>query len=102
MKPREDFPVVTKRNVASRVSQRCSNPTCGASTTGPQIHPEKSLCIGVAAHITAASLGGPRFDPSLSEEQRKSPENCIWLCQNCAKLVDNDPVRFTEELLRHW
>src|SRR5262249_3112254 len=29
-------------------------------------------------------------------------ENGIWLCQNCAKLVDNDPVRYSEACLRGW
>jgi hypothetical protein len=24
------------------------------------------------------------------------------LCQNCAKLIDNDPARFTVEMLRPW
>jgi hypothetical protein len=50
----------------------------------------KPLILGVAAHITAASPDGPRYDQNLSSEQRKSPDNGIWLCQNCAKLVDND------------
>ena len=31
-----------------------------------------------------------------------SAENAIWLCQNCAKLVDNDPSRFTEYILHEW
>ena len=51
---------------------------------------------------TGASPGGPRYKVSLTPEQRKSPENGIWLCQNCAKLVDNDPVRYTVELLNYW
>ncbi|MGB3519025.1 MAG: hypothetical protein WBA43_21400 [Elainellaceae cyanobacterium] len=52
--------------------------------------------------MTAASSGGPRYDASLSSQQRKSPENGIWLCQNCAKLVDNDPSSYTLERLNHW
>lgn len=52
--------------------------------------------------MTAASSGGPRYDPSLTRQQRQSPENGVWLCQNCAKLVDNDPVRYPAELLRAW
>jgi len=35
-------------------------------------------------------------------EERSSPSNGIWLCQNCAKLVDNDRIRFTVELLQQW
>ena len=55
-----------------------------------------------AVHITAASKGGPRHDSTLSESQRSSPENGIWLCQNCAKLVDNDIKKYSARRLRHW
>jgi hypothetical protein len=58
--------------------------------------------LGVGAHITAASPGGPRYDPSLTPEQRASAENGIWLCQNDGKLIDNDVTRFTVELLKSW
>ena len=60
------------------------------------------VSIGVAAHITAAAPGGPRFDPSLNAEERQSLQNAIWLCQNCAKLIDNDTTRFAVEVLRQW
>ena len=30
------------------------------------------------------------------------PQNGIRLCQNCAKLVDNDSHRYTVELLQEW
>lgn len=71
-------------------------------TTGPRTDPTKIVNIGVAAHITAAAEGGPRYDPALIPDQRKAPENGIWLCQNCAKLIDNDPLRYTVEILRGW
>jgi hypothetical protein len=99
---RDDFPVAVKRATALRVNNRCSNPTCGASTSGPQSGLEKVLNIGVAAHVTAASSGGPRYDSAISEAERKSATNAIWLCQNCAKLIDNDSRHFSAALLRHW
>jgi hypothetical protein len=58
--------------------------------------------VGVAAHITAASPGGKRYDPCLSPEQRKHPNNAIWLCQYCAKLIDSDELRFTVSVLHGW
>jgi hypothetical protein len=58
--------------------------------------------IGVAAHIAAASPGGPRSDNGMSAAQRKSIENGIWLCQSCAKLVDSDTRLFTVTLLAEW
>lgn len=59
---RDDFSEEAKLILARRVNYHCSNPICGESTTGPQTNPTKSMNIGVAAHITAASPNGPRFD----------------------------------------
>ena len=99
---RDDFSASVKQQLANRVNHRCSNPDCRATTSGPQLEPEGSINVGVAAHITAASLGGPRYDAMLSPENRASTANGIWLCQNCAKLVDNDSLRFPADLLREW
>jgi hypothetical protein len=58
--------------------------------------------IGVAAHITAASVGGPRYDAGLTKEQRTDISNGIWLCCNCGKLIDSDESKYTPDLLRKW
>ncbi|MGJ4949011.1 hypothetical protein [Bradyrhizobium sp. HKCCYLS20291] len=58
--------------------------------------------IGVGAHITAAAPGGKRYAKSLTSEERRSPNNCIWLCQNCAKLIDSDETAFSTERLHDW
>src|SRR6266851_3517428 len=99
---RDDFSLQTKETIAKRVCMRCSNPNCRQLTSGPQVDPQKVINVGVAAHITAASPGGPRYSPTLTNEQRQFIENGIWLCQNCGKLVDNDELRYTVELLQRW
>lgn len=99
---RDDFNEEVKRAIAARVAHRCSNPSCHSITSGPQVDPSKAVNLGVAAHITAASSGGPRFNRALTSNQRKHADNAIWLCQNCAKLIDNDKDRFTEQTLREW
>lgn len=99
---RDEFSEQTKRSLALRVGYRCSRPECGAPTVGPQDEPSKVVSVGVAAHITAASASGPRYDPSLSAEERVAPANGIWLCQNCAKLIDSDLGRFAIEVLQRW
>ena len=71
-----------------------------ADTMGPETDPSSSVNVGVAAHITAASAGGPRFDPNLSNKERASAANGIWLCQNCAKLIDSDLAAYPAHLLR--
>ena len=56
----------------------------------------------VAAHISAAAPGGPRYDSSLSSGERKSYENGIWLCNTHARLVDSDTRQFIIEVLKRW
>ncbi len=99
---RDDFTKPTIETLARRVGYRCSNPNCRKLTSGPRTDPARAVNIGVAAHITAASPGGPRYDPDLSSEERKAIENGLWLCQNCAKLIDSDPLRYPAELLYEW
>ena len=99
---RDDFSAGTKELLARRVGYTCSNPNCRQVTSGPQADPSGSVNIGVAAHISAASQGGPRYDESLSAEQRADSSNGIWLCQTCAKMIDNDPFRFNRMVLEGW
>lgn len=81
---------------------RCSNPNCRLLTIGPSSEPNKTISIGVAAHITAARSGGPRFDSNLSSAERQSPDNGIWCCFSCSKLVDSDNAYFTVDFLKAW
>lgn len=99
---RDDFSAKTIRILANRVNSICSNPTCRAATRGPKMQGDAAVNLGKAAHITAASSNGPRFDPSLTPEDRKHFNNGIWLCPLCADLIDADPQRFTVDLLREW
>ena len=99
---RDDFTSATKELLANRVGRRCSNPACRKLTCGANTNPEKITNIGVAAHICAAAQGGPRYDASMTPEERKSFENGIWLCQSCSKLIDMDITRYPKELLQSW
>jgi hypothetical protein len=102
MGPRDDFSAEVKRTLAGRVGLLCSNSECRALTGGPQSDPAKVVNLGVAAHITAAAPGGPRFDEKLSPDERSSATNGVWLCQNCAKRIDSDVSRYPTDLLQAW
>ena len=99
---RDEFSNATKEVIAKRAGQCCSNPDCHVVTSGPHTEDHKAINLGVAAHITAASLGGPRYNSNLTTEERSSITNAIWLCQKCAKLVDSDIIKFPEEVLIIW
>lgn len=99
---RDNFSNVTKDILAKRVGFKCSNPSCRKATIGPHIIDDKVINIGVAAHITAASKGGPRFCEEMDSDERKSIKNGIWLCQNCAKLIDTNTEKYSTNELLSW
>lgn len=99
---RDDFVGAIKEVLAKRVAYRCSNPSCRSVTSGPHSDASRAINLGVAAHIAAASSGGPRFDDRQTPEERRSIENAVWLCQRCAKLVDSDVVTFPVGTLKSW
>lgn len=100
---RDDFSRKTKETLAKRVGYRCSNPTCGCATVFPGKSDIQNVAvIGQAAHIAAASPGGPRFDVNMTAKERSDIKNGIWLCNNCARLIDMDEKDYPAELLQQW
>ncbi|MBN2392712.1 MAG: pentapeptide repeat-containing protein [Anaerolineae bacterium] len=101
---RDDFSLKTKEIVRKRAAYICSNPKCRCLTLSPSGNdPEKFIYTGEVAHITAAAVGGPRYNRDLTEEQRSSADNAIHLCSTCATMVDkNQGIDFSDELLRQW
>lgn len=102
MTNRDDFTSKTKDILSKRVGLTCSNPDCKRITSGPNEAPNKVTSIGVAAHITAAAPGGPRYDESMDSSSRKDINNAIWLCVNCSTLIDRDPINYTVDVLLNW
>ena len=99
---RDNFTQKTIEILRNRVAHRCSNPECRIVTTGPTTDPNKVNSVGEAAHIYAAAPGGPRYNKSMTRLQRKSIDNAIWLCSNCADKIDKDSKRYPVELLNEW
>ena len=97
-----DFSDATRKLLADRVGHRCSNPGCRRPTVGPHSDENKKMSCGEAAHIRAASPGGKRYDPDMSDQERVSASNGLWLCSTCHTLVDSDASLYTVEELQHW
>jgi hypothetical protein len=71
-------------------------------TIGSHENTGKSTSIGIAAHITAAAEGGPRYNSLITPDKRLDITNGIWLCSNWAALIDKNPDEFPVELLHEW
>jgi hypothetical protein len=63
---------------------------------------ESGSVVGEICHITASSPNGPRFAPALTEEERDAFANLLLLCPTHHKLVDDDVVCYTPDLLRDF
>jgi len=98
---RDDFNSTVRDRLAKRVGMKCSCPDCRMPTAGPASDLGITN-VGVAAHISAASPGGPRYEELMTPEARSDITNGIWLCQTHAKLVDDDELTYTPAVLREW
>jgi hypothetical protein len=98
---RDNFSRDVIDRLAKRAGMKCSCPQCRLPTSGPDAA-EGTTNLGVAAHITAASPGGARYDESLTPSERSSIANGIWLCQNHAKLIDDDEATYSVDRLQDW
>lgn len=101
---RDDFTQATKNRLAKQARYHCSNPSCRKLTSAPTSDGSKEMNIGVAAHICAAApgVGARRYRVDMTPDHRKSHENGIWLCQDCAKAIDSDDPIFTEAFVHSW
>ena len=88
--------------LAKRAANQCSNPDCGAVTSGPSFVPDESVNVGEAAHIYGANPGSARYDADMASSERSAISNAIWVCGNCHKLIDDDPLRYPAGLLYEW
>ncbi len=76
---------------------RCAYPGCKTA-----IVQASGTQTGKICHISAKSQGGPRYDPKQGEEQRNGFENLILLCSVHHDIVDQEPNKYTADLLRDF
>lgn len=101
-KNRDDFSPRTKLQIAKRAGWLCSFPACRKPTVGATSDDEGDINIGTAAHICAAASGGPRYNETMSPEERSSVKNGIWMCRDHGTAIDSTDSKFTAEQLREW
>jgi hypothetical protein len=96
------FSTATVETLSKRAALLCSNPDCGALTSGPTSESIGAVNLGEAAHIYGRTSTSARYTADLTAAELCDITNGIWLCRNCHKVIDNDPPRFPAELLFQW
>jgi hypothetical protein len=99
---RDNFSQGTVAEIGKAVGYRCSNPDCRHPTVAANAKQDGIVTLGVAAHICAASPGGPRYNAAQTRAERRGKENDLWLCQNCGRIVDADPASYPVEKMKEW
>ena len=99
MKSTAKFKEATIRVLSKRAGERCS--LCHITTSKPnQSYESQFINLGEAAHIKGARKAkNNRFDESMSNLERASIKNAIWLCQPCHKKIDSDSITYTTKFL---
>lgn len=87
--------------VAQKSHNRCAYPRCGAVLVAePESNRDSAKSVGKFAHICAASPGGPRYDASMSDTERSSASNLIFLCGTHHDVIDSQLDFHTVDFLR--
>jgi hypothetical protein len=97
---RKSIPENIKLKLWVKSAGRCEFKGCNK----PIWHNELTLSEGnfaENAHIIASSKDGPRGNEQ-SEELQVEFSNLMLLCQKCHKEIDDNPEKYSIELLRKW
>lgn len=73
----------------------CAFPGCSVRL----IDDETGVNLGEMCHISAASPSGPRYDKSMTDDERNSDKNLIIFCATHHSLIDKSPGIYTTEKL---
>lgn len=83
------------RALFSKTGNQCAFPGC--------VHPlvdDDNQFIAQVCHIEAAKEGGPRYNPSMTDKDRKSIKNLIVLCYRHHVNIDSDTDLYTVKCLQ--
>ncbi|MTE17025.1 hypothetical protein [Nocardia aurantiaca] len=97
---RDRVPLAQEKVVIARSGNKCAYPSCGLDLTiDPQHSGDQPKATGKVAHIAAASPGGPRYNASMTKDQRGSAENLIYLCGPHHDAIDSQLHHHTTAFL---
>jgi hypothetical protein len=88
----------TRKLLWGRSGNRCA--ICKQEMVIDRTEADPEAVVGDECHIISRKPNGPRYDPSLLEEERDAHDNLILLCRVHHKMVDDQPETYTVQILR--
>lgn len=89
----------TKLTLAFRSGNRCAFPGCPRELTVDSPSGGEPAATGEAAHIRGESAGSARYDASMTDADRNSVHNLLYLCGDHHTQVDRQVADFPVERL---
>lgn len=91
-------PTIRKLDILSR--NQCAAPDCQRKL----IAWDGDTIASKICHIEAASEGGSRYNPLMTNDERRHFDNLILLCDECHGVIDNpiNEAKYPKELLVEW
>lgn len=99
MGPR-DYKISEIKRLFAESNNQCSKPSC----KNKLIAEDNKTIIGKICHIEAASSLGPRYNKEKNNDQLRSYDNLILLCDEHHSIIDNkeNENEYKKELLQEW
>lgn len=90
----------TIRRLDTLSGNECSSPDCDK----PLVARDDKSIISKICHIEAASSDGPRYNPNMTDDERRDFNNLILLCDECHTIIDNkeNENEYPVSVLKDW
>jgi len=90
----------TVRRLDTLSGNECAEPTCQKRL----IASDGISIISKICHIEAASAEGPRYNPNMTDDERRGFDNLVLLCDEHHTIIDNiaNVKDYPVELLKSW
>lgn len=74
-------------------------PDCRALLVQDRTKADREAIVGEMAHIRGEKPGAARYDSNMTDDERNSYDNLIFLCVRCHTIIDKQVSTYTVDLL---
>lgn len=89
----------TVKKLFAYSGNQCAIPNCAEPLVD-----KSGAMLGKIAHICSAEKGGPRFNPEMTNEERRAFENLLLVCGKHHDIIDHKPnvITYAADVLRKF